>query len=93
MTQTIYNLKPNSPDPDEEIEIGINIISKSMDIYDTSDGGFVELPHKDFLIFIKTTRNNFNDSFIREVVKQRGYGKAFIIRNYWLAIPENQHPF
>ena len=93
MTQIIYNPKQNTPDPNEEIEIGVNIISKSMDIYDTSDGGFIEIPNKDFLIFIKTTRNNFNDSFIKAEVRRRGFGKAFIIRNYWLAIPDNQHPF
>ena len=93
MTIIQYNLKHNAPEPNEEIEIGVNLISKSCDIYDAGDGHVAEIPHKDFLIFIKTTRNNFNDAFVKAEVKRRGYGKAFIIRSYWKAIPEDQQPF
>ena len=93
MTTTKYNLKPNTLDPDESIEIGINLVSKSCDIYDAGDGYVAEVPHKDFLIFIRTTRNNFNDAFVKAEVKRRGYGKAFIIRSYWKAIPNTEHPF
>ena len=93
MTTTQYNLKSSTSNPDDEIEIGVNIISKSCDIYDAGDGHVAEIPHKDFLIFIKTTRNNFNDYFVKAEVKRRGYGKAFIIRSYWEAIPESEQPF
>ena len=93
MTTTQYNLKPSTPDPDDEIEIGVNLISKSCDIYDMGNGHAAELPNKDFLIFIKTTRSNFNDSFIKAEVRRRGYGRAFLIRSYWEAIPESEQPF
>ena len=93
MTTTQYNLKPNTLDPNETIEIGVNLVSRSCDIYDAGDGHVAEIPHKDFLIFIKTTRSNFNNSFVQAEVRRRGYGRAFVIRNYWLAIPEEQQPF
>ena len=93
MTTTQYNLKPSTPDPDDEIEIGVNLISKSCDLYDLGDGNAAEIPHKDFLIFIKTARSNFNDAFVKAEVKRRGYGKAFTIRSYWKAIPESEQPF
>ena len=93
MTSTHYKFQPNKPDSHEEIEIGVNLISKSCDIYDMGDGNAVELPNKDFLIFIKTTRSNFNDAFVKAEVRRRGYGKAFLIRSYWEAIPESEQPF
>ena len=93
MTTTKYNLKPLTPDSNETIEIGVNIVSKSCDIYDAGDGHAVELPNKDFLIFIRTTRSNFNDAFVKAEVRRRGYGRAFLIRSYWEAIPESEQPF
>ena len=93
MTTTQYKFKLNKPDPNDEIEIGVNLISKSCDIYDAGDGHAVELPNKDFLIFIRTTRSNFNDAFVKAEVRRRGYGRAFIIHSYWKAIPESEQPF
>ncbi len=93
MTTTEYNPKPNAPDPDQIIEIGVNIVSKSCDIYDMGNGHAAEIPNKDFLIFIKTARSNFNDAFVKAEVRRRGYGKAFLIRSYWEAIPESEQPF
>lgn len=93
MTTTKYKFKPNKLDPNDEIEIGVNLISKSCDIYDAGEGYVAEVPHKDFLIFIKTKRSNFNDDFVKAEIRRRGYGRAFTIRNYWLAISEDQQPF
>ena len=74
------------------IEVGVQLVSRNHDVIDCGDGEYALVPTKDFLVFLKVERERYCDAEIKKQVRALGYGKAFVIKNYWKAV-QPPHPF
>ncbi|MGL5872523.1 MAG: hypothetical protein ACRC2R_09160 [Xenococcaceae cyanobacterium] len=78
----MYNLKQPEEDPDQIIEVGIDLISKDCDPIDTDEGVYY-LPKINCTVFLEI-KKDFTKEELKEKLLDRGFGSSYTIRSIWV---------
>ncbi len=65
------------------IEVGVQLISRNHDVIDCGSGEYALVPSKDFIVFLQVEKDKLSDREVIRLVRSLGYGRAFVIKNYW----------